>query len=81
MKTIALWFGKKYAISVVKEMVACNSEEVSTWTFRINKWIDKIESVLKFLRDVSTRLTDGDLSTEEAEEIISEAKELAETIV
>ena len=81
MKSIILWFGKKYAISAVKEMVACNSEEVSTWTLKINKWIDKIEAVLKFLRDTSTRLADGDLTTDEAEEIISEAKELADTIV
>lgn len=80
MKTLAIWFGKKYALSVVQDIIAAKKENVAEWAKRINIWIERIGKVVKFLGTLAEALEDGNLTKEEAEGAIADAKKLAEEV-
>lgn len=80
MKTLAIWFGKKYALSLVQDAVSAKKDKVAKWAQRIAVWIERIGLVAKFLGSLADRLSDGVLTEAEAEMSVKEAKLLAEQV-
>ena len=80
MKTLAIWFGKKYALSLIQDAVSAKKEKVAKWATRIGVWIERIGYVAKFLGALADRLSDGVLTVGEADATITEAKQLAEQV-
>ena len=80
MKTLAIWFGKKYALSLIQDAVSAKKDKVAKWATRIGVWIERIGYVAKFLGALAERLSDGEITSAEATDTISEAKQLAEQV-
>ena len=80
LKSVAIWLVKKYAVSAIQDAVAAKSPEVATWSKRISGYITKVHRVLAFLNDLAGRLSDGELSKQEAQDTIAEAKDIAEEL-
>ena len=80
MKTLAIWFGKKYALSLVQDAVSAKKDKVAEWSKRIGVWIERVGYVVKFLGSLADRLADGVVTAEEADDTINEAKLLAEKV-
>lgn len=80
MKTLAIWFGKKYALSLIQDAVSAKKDKVAKWSQRIAVWIERIGYVAKFLGALADRLSDGVLTEAEAEMSVKEAKQLAEKV-
>ena len=80
MKTLAIWFGKKYALSLIQDAVSAKKEKVAKWATRIGVWIERIGYVAKFLGSLAEKLSDGEITSTEADAAISEAKQLAEQV-
>ncbi len=80
MKTLAIWFGKKYALSLVQDAVSAKKDKVAKWATRIGVWIERIGYVAKFLGSLAEKLSDGEITNDEAQSAIAEAKLLAEQV-
>ena len=80
MKTLAIWFGKKYAISLIQDAVSAKKDKVAKWAVRIGVWIERIGYVAKFLGSLAEKLSDGEITSAEADSAIKEAKQLAEQV-
>ncbi len=80
MKTLAIWFGKKYALSLIQDAVSAKKDKVAKWAVRIGVWIERIGYVAKFLGSLAEKLSDGEITSAEADAAISEAKQLAEQV-
>lgn len=80
MKTLAIWFGKKYALSLVQDAVSAKKDKVAKWATRIGVWIERIGYVAKFLGSLAEKLSDGEITSAEANAAITEAKQLAEQV-
>lgn len=80
MKTLAIWFAKRYALSLVQDMVKAKSKDVALWATRIGTWIERIGVVVRYLASLSDKLADGELTKDEAEAALAEAKALAEQL-
>ena len=80
MKTLAIWFCKRYALSLVQDAVRAKSNEVATWATRIGQWIERFGLVVKYLASLSAKLADGELTKDEAEAALAEANELAKQL-
>ena len=80
MKTLAIWFGKKYALSLIQDIVSAKKDKVSKWATRIGVWIERIGYVAKFLGSLAEKLSDGEFTTVEANSVLAEAKLLAEMV-
>jgi len=80
MKTLAIWFGKKYALSLIQDAVHEKKDKVAKWATRIGVWIERIGYVAKFLGSLADKLADGEITSNEANEAIAEAKQLAEQV-
>ena len=80
MKTLAIWFCKRYALSLVQDAVAAKSADVGKWATRIGQWIERFGLVVKYLASLSDKLADGELTKDEAENALKEANELAKQL-
>ena len=80
MKTLAIWFCKRYALSLIQDAVKAKADTVALWATRIGVWIERIGLVVKYLAGLSDKLADGELTKEEAENALAEAKALAEQL-
>lgn len=80
MKTLAIWFGKKYALSLIQDAVSSKRDKVAKWATRIGVWIERIGYVAKFLGSLADKLSDGEITSDEANDAIKEAKLLAEQV-
>ena len=80
MKTLAIWFGKRYALGVVQDMVSSRRDDVGYWAGRVARWVENVGLAARFLGDLADRLRDGELTAEEAEQTLAEARELARQI-
>ena len=80
MKTLAVWFAKRYALSLVQDMVKAKRGDVETWATRIGVWIERFGLVVKYLASLCDKLSDGELTDEEGKAALAEAKALAEQL-
>jgi hypothetical protein len=80
MKQLAIWFGKRYALSVVRDMVAAKSGAVAKWSARVAVWAERAGLAVQFLQGVADRLADGELSEREAADTLQAAEALARQI-
>ena len=77
MKSIIIWFAKKYALSAIQDAVDANKDEVGRWSQRIRVWLRYIGKVSVFLDQLAAKLEDGVLTAEEADVAVEEARTLA----
>ena len=80
MKTLAIWFAKRYALSLIQDAVRAKSDTVAVWATRIGTWIERFGLVVRYLASLSDKLADGELTKDEAEAALNEAKALAEQL-
>lgn len=80
LKSLAIYLVKKYAVSAVQDAVKAKKPQVSEWATKISGWIVKINRLLAFLNALAGRLSDGELTDQEAADTIAEAKDIAEEI-
>ena len=80
MKTLAIWFGKRYALSLIQDMVRAKADTVSRWSARVNLWAERAGLALTFLAELSDRLSDGELTRDEADATLAAALRLADEI-
>jgi hypothetical protein len=80
MKTLAIWFGKRYVLGLVQDAVSAKEEKVAEWAVRIGIWIERIGYVVKFFGSLADKLADGEITSAEAESAVREAKSLAEAV-
>lgn len=80
LKSLAIYLVKKYAVSAVQDAVKAKKPEVAEWATKIGGWIVKVNRLLAFLNALAGRLSDGELTDQEAAETISEAKDIADSI-
>lgn len=80
MKTLAIWFAKRYALSLVQDMVKAKSADVAKWAARIGVWIERFGLVVKYLAGLSDKLSDGELTDAEAKAALDEANALAKQL-
>ena len=80
MKTLAIWFARRYALSLVQDMVKAKSADVAKWAARIGVWIERFGLVAKYLATLSDRLADGELTDAEAKAALDEANALAKQL-
>ena len=81
MKSIVIWFAKKYALDAVKDAVSAKSDDVSKWSKKVGVWLGKIRLMTAFLERLAERLSDGALSDAEAERTIEESQILAKEVM
>ena len=81
MKSIVIWFAKKYALDAVKDAVAVRSGDVSYWSKRVGMWLGKARLVVAFLERLAERLNDGALTDDEATRTVEEAQLLAKEVM
>lgn len=77
MKSLAIWFAKRYALSLVQDMVKAKSGDVAKWATRIGVWIERFGLVVKYLASLSDKLADGELTDAEGKAALEEANALA----
>ena len=80
MKTLAIWFAKRYALSLVQDMVKAKSADVAKWAAHIGVWIERFGLVAKYLATLSDRLADGELTDAEAQAALDEANILVKQL-
>ena len=81
MNWLVKWGVKRYALSIVNTALAQYNESVTTARAVVQKYIGKAEALLKFLKSLDSKLIDGKLTNEEADEICEEAVKLGEELV
>lgn len=80
LKSLAIYLAKKYAVAAVQDAVKAKKPQVAEWATRISGYIVKVNRVLSFLNALAGRLSDGELTDQEAADTIAEAKDIAEEI-
>ena len=81
MNWLVKWGVKRYALSIVNTALSQYNESVNTAREVVVKYIAKAEVLLKFLKSLDSKLIDGKLTNEEADEICEEAVKLGEELV
>ena len=81
MNWLVKWGVKRYALSIVNTALSQYNESVTTARAVVQKYIGKAEALLKFLKSLDSKLIDGKLTNEEADEICEEAVKLGEELV
>jgi DNA mismatch repair ATPase MutL len=71
MNTIIKYFAKKYALSLINDLIANLQNKAD-----IQRYKDKTNNVLKVLTTLMRILDDNTISQEEADQIIDETKNL-----
>lgn len=71
MNSIVKWFAKKYAVSLVNDMLEKLQEHAD-----IQKYKEKTDDVLQYLCQIMNVLEDNKVTQEEAEKIIESTKDL-----
>ncbi|MBR4615342.1 MAG: hypothetical protein IKO55_07025 [Kiritimatiellae bacterium] len=77
MRSLAIWFAKRYALSLVQDAVKAKSGDVAKWATRIAVWIERMGLVVRFLASLADKLADGELTSEEGKAAVAEANALA----
>ena len=80
MKTIVMWFVKKYALGAVQDAVSSKSDKVSAWSAKVGQWLAKARLVVAYLERLAERLKDGALTDEEADRTMEEAQILVKEV-
>lgn len=80
LKSLVIYFAKKYAVSAVQDAVKAKKPEVSAIALKVSAYAQKAAAVVAFLNALAQRLADGELTDQEAADTICEAKDLAESI-
>lgn len=80
MKSLVIWLVKKYALSAIKDAVSANKEKVAKYATASQIWLIRLERTTGLLKSLVVRLKDGELTDEEAEEIIAETNDILDSI-
>ena len=80
MKWLINWGVKKYAVNIVNDALAKYNVNIDRARAIVATAIAKVEAVIAFLKSLDGKLADGKLTEEEADEIVAEAKKLAEEL-
>jgi len=80
LKSLAIYLAKKYAVAAIQDAVAAKKPEVSAIALKVSAYAQKAASVVGFLNALALRLSDGELTDQEAADTIAEAKDIAESI-
>ena len=81
MNWLVKWGVKRYALSIVNTALAQYNKSVMIARAVVQKYIAKAEALLTFLKSLDSKLIDGKLTNEEADEICEEAVALGEQLV
>ena len=81
MQWLIKWGVKKWLVGVVNTALVTYSDKVGVARVFLTAAIAKVEAVTAFLRSLDSKLTDNEISDEEADAAIEEAKTLAEKLI
>lgn len=77
MNWLVKWGVKKWLVGVVDNALAKYNVNIDRARAIVATAIAKVEAVIAFLKSLDGKLADGKLTEEEADEIVSEATNLA----
>jgi hypothetical protein len=80
MKSLVIWLVKKYALSAIKDAVSANKDKVAKYATATKTWLIRLDRITGLLSSLALRLVDGELTDEEAEEIITETNTILDSI-
>lgn len=80
MKSLVIWLVKKYALSAIKDAVSANKEKVAKYASASQVWLNRLDRTTGLLKSLVVHLKDGELTDEEAEEIITETNAILDSI-
>jgi hypothetical protein len=80
MKSLVIWLVKKYALSAIKDAVSANKDKVAKYATATQIWLIRLDNITGLLNSLVMRLKDGELTDEEAEEVINEANAILDSI-
>ena len=80
MNWLVKWGVKKWLVGVVDNALAKYNVNIDRARAIVATAIAKVEAVIAFLKSLDAKLADGKLTEEEADEIVAEAKKLAEEL-
>lgn len=65
MKTLIIWFAKKYLVSALNDVLEKYKDNVSTICEIISAWIRRLQIIVEELKMILARVSDGKIEDEE----------------
>lgn len=76
MKTLIIRLAKRYLLKAVNQLLLDHKNETATVTYTIGVWITRLEAIIKQLKAINNRVSDGEIDNEELELTTTELKRL-----
>lgn len=65
MKTLIIWFAKKYLVSALNDVLEKYKDNVGTICEIISAWIRRLQIIVEELKMILARVSDGKIEDEE----------------
>lgn len=76
-KSIIIKYAKKYIVSAINDLLNKNKDNIHTIVTTIGLWIQRLDKILQCLKNILTRVSDGQIDDKE----IEDSKTEIETII
>ena len=76
MKTIILFFAKRYIVSALNDLMQKYKGNVTKTSEVIGIWIERLQAIVGQLKRINERISDGKVDDQEIDDSISEIEAL-----
>lgn len=76
MKTLIIYFAKKYVVSALNDVLEKYKDNVSMICEIISTWIRRLQCIIEELKMILARVSDGKIEDDEIKESIKEVEKL-----
>lgn len=76
MKTIILFFAKRYIVSALNDLMQKYNGNVTKTSEVIGIWIERLQAIVGQLKRINERISDGKVEDQEIDDSISEIEAL-----
>lgn len=76
MKTLIIYFAKKYLVKELNDILKQHEDDVAKVTATIDKWINRLQKIIKQLKALNNRVLDCNIDDDEVKDTIAEVEQL-----
>ena len=72
MKTVILYFAKKYIVKSLQELFVKHKDDIVKISQTTTTWIERLKKIVECLSKINERVSDGILDDDEIQDSVSE---------
>lgn len=76
MKTLIVYFAKKYVISALNDLLEKYKDNVAEISGTLELWIKRLQVIVEELKTILSRVSDGKIDSDEIEESVKEIEQI-----